>query len=142
MYRRARKEGLGLTVHAGEDEGHNSVREVLEHLEPERIGHGVRATEDAQTLEMLRERGVTLELCPSSNLNTRVLKGVGDMKRVFRQLNKSGVKYTINTDGPEMLLTNLRNEIDFLLRNDILKKEDVLRANRNAFAASFIHPNA
>jgi adenosine deaminase len=87
---------------------------------------------------MLREKGVTLELCPSSNLNTRVLKGVGDMKRVFRQLNDSRVKYTINTDGPEMLMTNLRNEIDFLLRNGILKKEDVLRANRNAFAASFI----
>jgi adenosine deaminase len=108
LYKRARKEGLGLTVHAGEDEGHNSVKDVLEHLEPQRIGHGVRATEDEETLEMLRERGVVLELCPSSNLNTRVLKGVGDMKRVFRQLNASKVKYTINTDGPEMLLTNLR----------------------------------
>src|SRR6266850_291233 len=138
LYRRARREGLGLTVHAGEDEGHNSVRDVLEHLEPQRIGHGVRATEDEETLEMLRERGVVLELCPSSNLNTRVLKGVGDMKRVFRQLNASRVKYTINTDGPEMLLTNLRSEIDFLLRNGILKKDDVLEANRNAFAASFI----
>jgi adenosine deaminase len=138
LYRRARKEGLGLTVHAGEDEGHNSVREVLEHLEPQRIGHGVRATEDPETMELLRERGVTLELCPSSNLNTRVLKGVGDMRRVFRQLNESRVKYTINTDGPEMLLTNLRNEIDFLLRNDILKESEVLRANKHAFAASFI----
>jgi adenosine deaminase len=138
LYRRARKAGLGLTVHAGEDEGHNSVREVLEHLEPQRIGHGVRATEDAETMEMLRERGVTLELCPSSNLNTRVLRGVGDMKRVFRQLNESKVKYTINTDGPEMLLTNLRNEIDFLLRNGILKESELLRANKNAFAATFI----
>ncbi len=138
LYKKARKEGLGLTVHAGEDEGHNSVREVLEHLEPERIGHGVRATEDEDTLAMLQERGVVLELCPSSNLNTRVLKGVGDMKRVFRQMNQSKVKYTINTDGPEMLLTNLRREIDFLLRNDIIRKEDVLRANRNAFAATFI----
>ncbi len=142
LYKRARKEGLGLTVHAGEDEGHNSVRDVLEHLEPQRIGHGVRATEDRETLDLLRERGVTLELCPSSNLNTRVVKGIGEMKRVFRELNKSGVKYTLNTDGPEMLLTNLRGEIDFLLRNDVIKKDDVLRANRNAFAASFIHPNA
>jgi adenosine deaminase len=142
LYRKAGKAGLGLTVHAGEDEGYQSVRQVLEHLEPQRIGHGVRATEDQKTLDMLRERGVTLELCPSSNLNTRVIKGVGDMKRVFRQLNQSKVKYTINTDGPEMLLTNLRNEIDFLLRNGIIRKEDVLRANKNAFAASFIHPNA
>jgi len=142
LYKKAKKAGLGLTVHAGEDEGYRSVRDVLEHLDPQRIGHGVRATEDPKTLDMLRERGVTLELCPSSNLNTRVIKGVGDMKRVFRQLNQSKVKYTINTDGPEMLLTNLRNEIDFLLRNSIIRKEDVLRANRNAFAASFIHPNA
>lgn len=141
-YRKARKAGLGLTVHAGEDEGYQSVRQVLENLEPQRIGHGVRATEDQKTLDMLSDRGVTLELCPSSNLNTRVVKGVGDMKRIFRALNKSKVKYTINTDGPEMLLTNLRNEIDFLLRNGIIGKEDVLRANRNAFAASFIHPNA
>jgi len=138
LYRRARKEGLGLTVHAGEDEGHRSVREVLEHLEPQRIGHGVRATEDAATMDLLRERGVTLELCPSSNLNTRVVKGVGDMKRVFRAIKASKVKYTINTDGPEMLLTNLRNEIDFLVRNGIATREDVLRANRNAFAASFV----
>jgi adenosine deaminase len=138
LYKRARKEGLGLTVHAGEDEGYTSVREVLEQLEPSRIGHGVRATEDQRTMDMLRDRGVTLELCPSSNLNTQVIKGLDEMKRVFRQLNKSKVKYTINTDGPEMLMTNLRNEIDLLLRNNIIKEEDVLRANRNAFAASFV----
>ena len=138
LYRKARKEGLGLTVHAGEDEDYRSVREVLDSLEPSRIGHGVRATEDLRTMDMLRERGVTLELCPSSNLSTRVIRGVGEMKRVFRQINKSKVRYTINTDGPEMLMTNLRSEIDFLLRNGIVKDEDILRANRNAFAASFV----
>jgi adenosine deaminase len=138
LYRKAAKEGLGLTVHAGEDEGYASVRDVLDHLEPSRIGHGVRATEDEATMEMLKERGVTLELCPSSNLNTRVIKGIGELKRVFRQLNKSKVKYTINTDGPEMLMTNLRNEIDLLLRNGVITEEDVLRANRNAFAATFV----
>ncbi|MDA4122543.1 MAG: adenosine deaminase [Thaumarchaeota archaeon] len=138
VYRRARSEGLGLTVHAGEDEGHNSVRDVLKHLEPDRIGHGVRSIENDKTMEMLRERGVTLEVCPSSNLNTQVVKGVGHMKEVFRQLASHRIKYTINTDGPEMLMTNLRGEFDFLLRNDILKEDDLLRANRNAFAASFI----
>jgi adenosine deaminase len=48
------------------------------------------------------------------------------------------VKYTINTDGPEMLMTNLRKEIDMLLRNSVLDESDVLRANRQAFASSFI----
>jgi adenosine deaminase len=138
LYKLARSEGLGLTVHAGEDEGPNSVRDVLNHLEPDRIGHGVRSIENEETLEMLRERGVTLEICPSSNLHTRVVKGVGHMKQVFRALGSHHVKYTINTDGPEMLMTNLRNEFDFLLRNEILKEDDLLKANRNAFAASFI----
>ncbi len=138
LYRLARNEGLGLTVHAGEDEGPNSVREVLTHLEPDRIGHGVRSIENERTLEMLRERGVTLEICPSSNLHTQVVKGVGHMKQIFRELGSHHVKYTINTDGPEMLMTNLRNEFDFLLRNEILREDDLLRANRNAFAASFI----
>ncbi len=138
LFRRARNEGLGLTVHAGEDEGHNSVRDVIRHLEPDRIGHGVRSIENEKTLQMVRERGITLEVCPSSNLNTRVIKGVGHMKEVFRAFKSHHVKYTINTDGPEMLMTNLRGEFDFLLRNGILDEEDVLRANRHAFAASFI----
>ena len=138
LYARARGEGLGLTVHAGEDEGHNSVREVIQYLKPDRIGHGVRSIENDKTLEMVREHGVTLEVCPSSNLNTRVIKGVGHMKQVFRAFESNHIKYTINTDGPEMLMTNLRGEFDFLLRNGILDEEDVLRANRYAFAASFI----
>jgi len=138
IYKRAREGGLGLTVHAGEDEGHMSVREALTHLEPDRIGHGVRSIENEKTLDLVRERGVTLEVCPTSNLHTRVIKGVGHMKQVFRQLESHRVKYSINTDGPEMLMTNLRNEFDFLLRNGILNEEDVLRANRYAFDASFI----
>jgi adenosine deaminase len=138
LYRRARSEGLGLTVHAGEDEGHNSVRDAIHYLEPDRIGHGVRSIESDKTLDMIRERGITLEVCPSSNLNTRVIKGVGHMKQVFRAFESHHIKYTINTDGPEMLMTNLRGEFDFLLRNGILNEEDVLRANRYAFAASFI----
>lgn len=138
LYRKARDQGLGLTVHAGEDEGHASVRDVIKSLEPDRIGHGVRSIESEETLKMIRERGITLEVCPSSNLNTRVIKGVGHMKQVFRALESNHIKYTINTDGPEMLMTNLRGEIDFLLRNGILDEEDVLRANRYAFAGSFI----
>ncbi len=138
IYQRAREKGLGLTVHAGEDEGHGSVRQVIKHLSPDRIGHGVRSIENDKTMEMVRENGITLEVCPSSNLNTRVIKGVGHMKQTFRSLEKNHIKYTINTDGPEMLMTNLRGEIDFLLRNGILDEDDVLRANRHAFAASFI----
>ena len=138
LYRKAAREGLGLTVHAGEDEGARSVRDVVEHLSPDRIGHGIRATEDQGTLDLVRSRGVTLEVCPSSNLNTRVVAGVEGLRRVFARLKESRVKFTLNTDGPEMLKTNLRGEMDFLLREGILTVPEVLQANRDAFAASFV----
>jgi len=138
LYTRARREGLGLTVHAGEDEGAESVVDVVENLDPQRVGHGVRAAEDERALELLHERGITLEVCPTSNLHTGVVKSLGQMKKIFASLNSHRVKYTINTDGPEMLMTNLRKEIDMLLRNSVLDESDVLRANKQAFASSFI----
>jgi adenosine deaminase len=138
LFKKARKEGLGLTVHAGEDEGHSSVLEVLEHLEPDRIGHGVRATEDDRTMEAVVRSGTVLEVCPTSNLNTGVLKGAAEMRRVFRALKEHRARYTINTDGPEMLKTNLRGEIEFLLRNGVIEARDALEANRTAFKASFV----
>ena len=138
LYRKAAREGLGLTVHAGEDEGHESVREVIQHLAPDRIGHGVRAVESEATMDLVRASGVTLEVCPTSNLNTRVVKGTEGLRRVFRALKSHGVKYTINTDGPEMLMTNLRSEMDLLLKERILDVADILEANRTAFAASFL----
>jgi adenosine deaminase len=138
IFRRAKKQGLGMTVHAGEDEGHDSVREVVESLDPQRIGHGVRATEDQKTMELLEMRGTVLEVCPTSNLNTGVVKDITEMRRVFKALKKNHVKFTINTDGPEMLKTNLRGEIDLLLREGALTETDILAANRDAFAASFV----
>jgi adenosine deaminase len=138
LYKKARKEGLGLTVHAGEEQDHRSVIEVIESLEPERIGHGIRAAEDQRTMDMIKERGITLEICPSSNLSTRVVRDMEHMRGIFDTLNRNKVKYTINTDGPEMLVTNLRNEIEMLLDNGIATESDMARANRLAFKASFL----
>ena len=138
LFRKARKEGLGLTVHAGEEEGPNSVMEVLEHLEPDRIGHGVRATEDSRTMELLERSGAVLEVCPTSNLNTGIVKDIKELKRIFRALRDGGVRFTINTDGPEMLGTNLRAEIGFLLKEGMLQEHEVMKANRTAFECSFL----
>jgi adenosine deaminase len=138
LFKKARSEGMGLTVHAGEDEGPESVRDVVEHLEPDRIGHGIRATESERTMELLSERGIVMEVCPTSNLNTGVVKDLREMKKIFAALRDHRLKFTLNTDGPEMLRTNLRGEIDFLVREGMLEEADVLRANRVAFGASFV----
>ena len=138
IYKKAGKAGLGLTVHAGEDNNHESVREVLEYLEPQRIGHGVRATESEGTMDLLADAGTVLEVCPSSNMHTGVIRDMAHMRQVFSSLNSHKIKYTINTDGPEMLTTNLRNEIDLLLKGRLLTESDIARANAMAFSASFI----
>ena len=70
ILRDARREGLGLTVHAGEATGAFSVRRAIEELGADRIGHGVRAREDPAVIDMLLNTGVTLEMCPTSNIHT------------------------------------------------------------------------
>ena len=67
-----------MTVHAGETGGPDEVRDAIEALEPTRIGHGVKSAYDPKVMAMLRERGIVLEVCPSSNLTTRVVRNVAD----------------------------------------------------------------
>jgi adenosine deaminase len=138
VYAACRRAGLGLTVHAGETGGPDEVRDALEQLEPDRIGHGVRAADDPAVLGMLRERGTVLEVCPSSNLNTRVLSSIGDVRRVVRAFTENGVRFTVSTDGPEMLRSYLRNELQLLLRNEILSLDEVGEVIRIGSEASFL----
>src|ERR1035437_3207503 len=73
LFRRARKCGLGITVHAGEAGTVEEMAAVIELLEPDRIGHGVKSAYDPRTMGMLRERAIVLEVCPTSNLQTGVV---------------------------------------------------------------------
>jgi adenosine deaminase len=138
LVRRAKDAGLGVTVHAGEDEGSDSVRKVLSTLEPDRIGHGVKAVGDERTLELLSRSGVLLEVCPSSNVHTGVVESYTDFRRIFAAFKKYRVKFSLNTDGPEMLRTNLRREIMLTLKHQCLTPEDIIESNEWAKDASFI----
>jgi adenosine deaminase len=138
LYAECRRAGLGLTVHAGETGGPEEVREALEVLEPDRIGHGVRSAEDGYVMGMLRERGTVLEVCPSSNISTRVLAGMPEVRSVLRRLIEHGVRFTVSTDGPEMLRTHLRDELVLLLRRDVLTLDEILRAVAVGHEASFL----
>jgi adenosine deaminase len=138
IYDECRRAGLGLTVHAGETGGPDEVRQAVEALGPDRIGHGVRAVDDPSVLAMLRERGTVLEVCPSSNLNTRVLGSVGEVRRVVHALAEARVRFTISTDGPEMLRSYLRDEFALLMRHEVLSLEEVEQAVGVAREASFL----
>ena len=78
-------------------------------------------------MAMLAERGIVLEICPTSNLNTRVVSGWDEFRWIFDQFRRNGVRFTINTDGPEMLKTYIRDELATLGRLGILSLDDQQR---------------
>lgn len=133
-----KKAGMGITIHTGEATGADEMMQVIRLLEPDRIGHGVRAVEDDNVMKKLKERNITLEICPTSNVNTQVVKNISDFRNIFDAFKSHGVPFTINTDGPEMLRTNLIGEYNLLLDNGILTKEDLQKASETARQASFI----
>ena len=140
LFARARAFGLGITVHTGESGPVEEIAEVIEQLEPDRIGHGVKAAYDPRTLGMIRERGIVLEVCPTSNLNTRVVSGWDEFRWIFDTLRRNEVRFTINTDGPEMLKTYIRDELATLGRLGILTLDEQVEVAQTAMQASFV-PN-
>jgi adenosine deaminase len=140
LFRRARQYGLGITVHTGESGPVEEVARVVELLEPDRIGHGIKAAYDPRAMAMIRERGIVLEICPTSNLNTRVVSGWDEFRWIFDTFRRNEVRFTINTDGPEMLKTYIRDELAQLGRLGILSLEDQQQVASTSLAASFV-PN-
>jgi adenosine deaminase len=138
LFDRCRRRGLGITVHTGESGPVEEISEVIENLEPTRLGHGVKAAFDPRTMAMIRERGITLEVCPTSNLNTRVVSGWDEFRWIFDTFRRNGVKYTINTNGPEMLRTYIRDELATLGRLAILSVEEQQQVAEWARQASFV----
>jgi aminodeoxyfutalosine deaminase len=103
----ARDGGLALVPHAGEASGADSVREVLGY-DPARIRHGIRSVEDAELLAEIVDRGIVLDVCPTSNVRTRVVGSIGE--HPLPALHAAGVPCTINTDDPAMFGTDLGRE--------------------------------
>lgn len=107
-YAFARSNGLPVIPHAGETQGAFSVREALDVISPTRIGHGVRCLEDPDLVKDLVEKGVVLEVCPSSNV---CLGGVSRLEdHPLPILIASGLTVTINSDDPPMFNTTLSEE--------------------------------
>jgi adenosine deaminase len=141
MVEEARAHGLGVTIHVGEeggDMGRDEIAEVLEVLRPDRIGHGILAASDQELMRELRDAEVVLEICPTSNLLTKALPDEEAVRNVFRTFVEHGVRFTIATDGPEMMHTHLRDELDLLLRIGALTQDELDEANARGHEASFV----
>jgi adenosine deaminase len=141
MVEEARGAGLGVTIHVGEeggDMGRDEIGEVLEVLRPDRIGHGILAAGEADLMRELRDAEVVLEICPTSNLLTKALPDEEAVRDVFRTFVEHGVRFTIATDGPEMMRTHLRDEFELLRRIGALTEDELDEANARGHEASFV----
>src|SRR5256885_4347246 len=98
LVEQARAAGLGVTIHVGEEGGEHGIaeiREVLETLRPDRIGHGILAARDPGLMDALAESEVVLEVCPTSNLLTRALPDEAAVRDTLRAFGDRGVRFTI-----------------------------------------------
>ena len=138
---KARSSDLGVTIHVGEeggDHGIAEIRAVVESLEPDRIGHGILAAHDDDLMAALRSAGITLEICPTSNLLTKALPDEAAVRDTFRAFAEAEVSFTIATDGPEMMRTHLRDEFELLVRIGALDEDELEAANRRGHEVSFV----
>lgn len=140
LFERARRAGLKCTVHTGETRGTGAegVISVVEKLKPHRIGHGIRAAYDQEAMRLLRERDVVLELCPTSNLHTRAVEGLEELRHIMQTFWENRVKFTLNTDGPYLLDTDMRHEVELVEKNGLLTAEQVDQTLAWARQYSFI----
>jgi aminodeoxyfutalosine deaminase len=142
VYERAEEYGFHRLMHAGEIGGPEKIREAIEILGVERIGHGIAAIHDAALMELLAERGIPLEICPGSNLRTGAL-GVqrgNDAATIeehpLAEIVRRGVAVTLSTDDPAMFHTSLEEEYRHAWRMG-LTEEEMAGVAENGFRYAF-----
>jgi aminodeoxyfutalosine deaminase len=108
VFARARAIGLHSVPHAGETTGPQTIRDAVHALGAERVGHGIAAAQDRELMGELIDRGIVLEVCPTSNLRTRAVSSLDE--HPWQELVAAGVTVTLNSDDPGMFDTTLGRE--------------------------------
>lgn len=139
VFLKAKKAGLHITCHSGEEdvpEAPQFVRDSIDYCYAERIGHGLQIYKDLSTIEYVKEKGVYLELCPTSNYLTNSCPDIESHPFTF--LTQKGVLTTLNSDDPGIFGIDLTHEWDLLIKKQSLSVEDLNAATKRAFTASFL----
>ncbi len=132
----ARDAGLGLTIHAGEVCGPFSVSDALDLVKPARIGHGVRAIEDACLVSRLADSGTVLEVCPGSNIALNVYPDFD--QHPLKRLRDAGVRVCINSDDPPFFFTSLVREYELASTTFGFSDAEINDMTRTALQCAFV----
>lgn len=135
-FRVARDGGLNITVHAGEAAGAENVRYAVQELGATRIGHGVRSIESPAVLALLRQRGTLLEICPTSNLQTRAVPNLAG--HPVRLLYDRDIPISIGDDDPTTSRTRVSNELSLLLNHFDFDYGELYDVQRMSLEAAFL----
>ena len=135
-FRYAKEKGIACTAHAGEAKGAESVWETLENFGPSRIGHGVRSVEDIRLLGYLKQAGIHLEVCPTSNIQVNVCDRIDD--HPADRLFKYGVSMSINTDARTISDVTLTSEYETMTNVFGWQKAHFLKCNLEAIKHAFV----
>jgi adenosine deaminase len=138
VFKEAHQAGLKITVHAGEWGGAANVREALEVLNADRIGHGVRVMEDPETVKLARERATPFEVCVTSNHQTGVVKTL--KAHPLMKMIESGLYVTLGTDDPSISQITLSDEYRCVSKELGMQPADLHARIRAAAQASFLPP--
>ena len=135
VFEKVREYGLPSTIHAGEAAGPESMKTALA-FGAKRIGHGVAAVEDPELVRRLIEEQITLEVCVTSNYQTKVVPSIE--AHPIRRLFNAGVRVTVNSDNRTVSNTNIRKELD-ILRNEFgFKEQEIEKMEEYAWEARFL----
>jgi adenosine deaminase len=131
----ARKYGYRVTIHAGETGIGKNVLEAVELLGAERIGHGVYIKDCEKAYNLVKEKKITLEMCPTSNIQTKAVDSFSN--HPIYDFYKDEIKVTINTDNRTVSNTNMTNECSVVYKEFNISIEEYKKIYYNSIEASF-----
>jgi adenosine deaminase len=127
-----------ITVHAGEWDGPENIRNAINFLHPTRLGHGVRSIEDLDLVKDIIDKDIVLETCPTSNIATKIYENYES--HPVKDLYDAGVKITVNSDDPPFFNATIAGEYEVMLNLGLLEK-DLISLTNNAIQSSFCDEN-
>jgi adenosine deaminase len=133
---KAKSQGMGVTIHSGEDSSAHHVKRTLETFKATRIGHGVQIIKDPDVMKLVKDQDVVLEVCPTSNWLTNIVKKIED--HPLRALYDQGVKVTLNSDDPHIMNINLVHEYEVAATKLGFQSHEFVQMNKWALEKSFL----